>query len=44
MRVAVGQDMGAPAAAQNPQGVINIDAEVIDVTPTSTGSSSEQSP
>jgi len=40
----VGQDMGAPAAAQNPQGVINIDAEVIDVTPTSSSSSTEDSP
>jgi UPF0716 protein FxsA len=40
----VGQNMGAPAASRGPQGVINIDAEVIDITPTSSSSSSEQSP
>lgn len=40
----VGQNMGAPAAPRNPQGVINIDAEVIDVTPTSSSSSTEHSP
>ena len=39
-----GQNMGAPNASRNQQGTINIDAEVIDITPTSTSSSNDQSP
>ncbi|MCL4164714.1 UNVERIFIED_CONTAM: hypothetical protein GTU68_006370 [Idotea baltica] len=40
----VGQNMGAPNASRDRQGTINIDAEVIDITPTSSSSSSEQAP
>ncbi|MDF1741503.1 MAG: FxsA family protein [Verrucomicrobiales bacterium] len=40
----VGQNMGAPDRSRSSQGPINIDAEVIDITPTSSSSSKEQSP
>ncbi|MEC5126715.1 FxsA family protein [Verrucomicrobiales bacterium BCK34] len=40
----VGQNMGAPDRSRPSQATINIDAEVIDITPTSSSSSKEQSP
>ena len=40
----VGQNVGAPDRTRSSGGTINIDAEVIDVTPTSSTPSNEQSP